>query len=242
MEHGFWEWPRLFIHIPKNAGTYIRALITETPHRHEALAAKIITAGAGNLRSPQYEAQMLATLAAQGDMQDVRHARWRDVGDLKRRHRAFAIVRNPWSRVVSRYLYLRKFQREKREPFASDPAYQFRSFRHFLEDRHVFGTREHYWLRAIRSWYPQREYVIDDHGRIVCDLLRQEHLTDELAAYFQVKLQVTIVNPTSADDYRRYYDAETAEIVARWYAADIATFGFQFDTAASRNTWATKGT
>ena len=240
MEDGYESWPRLFIHIPKNAGTYLRALTGDGPHAHSDLAAKIISAGAGKMRSPAYEAQMLATLAANGDMLDVRHARWRNIGAIRDRYRAFAIVRNPWSRVVSRYRYLLKFQQEGREPFASDPAYQFRSFRHFLEDRHVFGGREHYWLRAIRSWYPQLDYVTDDQGRVVWDLLRQENLTEEISAYFQVALRQTIINPTPADDYRSYYDAETIQIVADWYAADIAAFGFDFASPAVRNTWATR--
>ncbi|WP_321339941.1 hypothetical protein [Breoghania sp.] len=40
-------------------------------------------------------------------------------------------------------------------------------------------------------------------------------------------------------DYKDYYTPRTIQIIADWYKNDIETFGFDFDTAATRNTFFT---
>ncbi|MCP4073490.1 MAG: hypothetical protein GY742_17395 [Hyphomicrobiales bacterium] len=37
-------------------------------------------------------------------------------------------------------------------------------------------------------------------------------------------------------DYRKYYNSKTIQIEADWYAKDIEMFGFDFDSAAQKNT------
>ena len=60
------------------------------------------------------------------------------------------------------------------------------SFEHFLEERFDWGGKEFYWHRAIRGWFPAVDHVCDTSGTLVCDMMRFEHLNDDLCAYFDV--------------------------------------------------------
>jgi hypothetical protein len=82
---------------------------------------------------------------------------------------------------------------------------------------------------------------VDDQGRIAADLLRQEHLSEETVAYFGLAKPIAPRNVTRRGeqvDWRSFYTPQTTQIVADWYAHDIDTFGFDFDSAATRNFWA----
>ena len=96
-------------------------------------------------------------------------------------------------------------------------------------------TRRTYWHRAIRGWYPQRDYVVDEEGRIAVDILRLERLDEEAQHYLGLEEPLQRRNETHGADYRDYYDARTIQVVADWYSADIEAFGFDFDTPARRN-------
>ena len=88
------------------------------------------------------------------DTKGVEHARWRDVNpNHTSQHDAFAIVRNPWSKVVSRYLFAKQAVNRGlvKESYADT-----RSSEHFIEERHVWGNKDLTWYRAIRGWYPTR--------------------------------------------------------------------------------------
>lgn len=162
------------------------------------------------------------------------HARYRDIDVCVRQAcRAFAIVRNPWSRTVSRF----KFALQTRNNGAGKADYNKSTFERFLAERYSFGTEPYYWHRAIRSWYPQRDYVVDENERIVPDILRQEYLGDELGRYLGLKssLKRRNISTGAQTDYREIYTRETLQIVADWYAVDIELFGFDFDTPATRN-------
>jgi hypothetical protein len=205
---------RLFVHIPKCGGMTIR----------RGLSDKVIVASEGHHISPQYTAELHQVMAAAGEHHGNEHARWRDFRkDLRDKYQAFAIVRNPWSRVVSRYLYSLKRERKKY------------SFREFLDERHAYGGLKYYWHRAVRGWYPQVDYVTDESGVLRCDVLRLG--TGDVERYFGLKkpLKALNVSNRNGNDYREIYGDEEREIVAAWYKDDIDYFGFTFDGHATKN-------
>ncbi len=178
-------------------------------------------------------------MKAAGEHHGIHHARYRDLRpSVVNRLQPFAIIRNPWARVVSRFEFFKFAERSGSASSDYGPA----TFEEFLEERHKYGNREFYWHRAIRGWYPQRDYVVDDAGDIAVDLLRQEELKTEAMDYFDLSEPLARRNSSSKDvkqkrDYKDYYTPETIQIVADWYADDIETFGFDFDTSATRNTY-----
>jgi hypothetical protein len=224
----------LFIHSPKNAGVSVRKA-PELRHR-------IIGADPYFHVSRAYTRELARTMRERGEHHGFQHARLRDIAPgVRARLQPVAILRNPWARVVSRY----RFAETAAAHGKSDAGYAAPSFEAFLEERHDYGHLPFYWHRAIRGWYPQLDYVTDEAGRIGADLLRMEHMDAEVPRYFGLAAPLAPRNvsvtapgerPRLATDWKGYYTPRTIQIVADWYAADIDTFGFDFDSAATRNT------
>ena len=222
--------PRLFIHIPKNAGTTVRL--------SPALMGKVIEANPKNHISKKYTQELTDTMRKQGDHHGYNHARWRDIKpSVRTGHQCFAVARNPWDRVVSRYFFAKKvIEVEKKEPVGK---YKIDSFEHFLEERHEWGGKPYQWHRAIRGWYPASDYVTDEDGKLRCDMLRFENLDADLCRYFNIPKMDRHRNVTGLNKgtYMDLYTPETIQIVADWYKDDIDMWGYDFDTGAKRNIW-----
>ena len=91
---------KLFINIPKNAGMTIRG--SESFLEHIVPVQRKWIANFKDFNQ---------TMKAYGerDVKGVEHARWRDISShITDQHQAFAVVRNPWSKVVSRYLFAKE--------------------------------------------------------------------------------------------------------------------------------------
>jgi len=218
---------KLFIHIPKNGGMTIRD--NEIFHDKILVVNKHMIANFKNFRD---------TMKAynERDTKGVEHARWRDVNpNHTSQHDAFAIVRNPWSKVVSRYLFAKQAVNRGlvKESYADT-----RSLEHFIEERHVWGNKDLTWYRAIRGWYPQLDHVTDDSGNVKCDILRLEHLDKDAVKYFNISEMPRARNVTSIkENYMDLYEPHTINIIADWYKKDIDYWDFDFDTSARKNTW-----
>lgn len=222
---GIAKW--LFIHIPKNAGVAMA--------KHPELANKLVRPEGSFHISKAYTRELLSIMEANNEHHGKQHARWRDVKpSVRDKLQAVAIVRNPWSRVVSRYRFAQTVAKSGKSPTHSAPE----SFDAFLEQRNEYGGRPFYWHRAIRGWYPQVDYVTDEQGRLRTDILRQERLSAEVPMYFGVSDPPRPRNLSRYKEkksYQSYYTPQTIQIVADWYARDIEFFGFDFDTAATKN-------
>ncbi len=221
----------MLIHIPKNAGVSFR--------RADPLRGRLIQADPYFHRSRDYTAAVLRDMNERGEHHGFQHARWRDLHPgVTARLPAVAVIRNPFARTVSRW----RFGMRAMETGASPPGYVAETFEGFLEERHIYGHLHHYWHRAVRGWYPQVDYVTDAEGRLRADLLRLEHLADDVPAYFGPAVTVSRRNASGGKTpWRDWYTPDTIRIVADWYAADIDFFGFDFDTPATRNVWAGSG-
>ena len=221
---------KLFIHIPKNAGMTVR--------RSPMLANKIVIAGSNVHKSPEYSKAVLEKMNANKDHHGFEHARWRDIHpSVRNRNVAFAVVRNPWDRVVSRYFFAKKVM-EVEKKAASDYA-DVSSFEAFLEERHKWGGEEYMWHRAVRGWYPAHDHVCDDNGIVKCDMMRFENLDEDLCKYFNLATMSRPRNVTALNKgtYRDMYTPETIQIVADWYQKDIDHWGYDFDTGPTKNYW-----
>ena len=220
---------KLFIHIPKNAGMTIR--------RSPMLNNRIMLAGSNIHKSPEYSQAVLDKMNSLGDHHGFEHARWRDVHpSIRDRNNAFAVVRNPWDRVVSRYFFAKKvIEVEKKvSPEYADVS----SFEAFFEERHKWGNEEYMWHRAVRGWYPAFDHVSDDRGIVRCDIIRFENLDVDLCKYFNLTSMSKARNVTAINKgtYRDVYTPETIQIVADWYKKDIDHWGYDFDSGPTRNT------
>ena len=159
------------------------------------------------------------------------HDRWRDVPrDIRYIHQSFTIIRNPWARMVSRYVMGIPTSN------TNDHGVKWNTFEEFLETRYVWTDKE--WNDPIRSWNTQYDYVCDENDVVRCDILRLEFIDDELSPYLNLNTPY-IVRENVGDytrNYQDYYNNEqTIQIVADWYEQDIDYWGFDFDTSATKN-------
>ena len=219
-----------FIHIPKNAGMTIRIA--------PELSGKISVSTSNNHISSEYTKELLATMDHYGEHHGYEHARWRDLNTEVQKNKSFAIIRNPWSKVVSRYTFGLK----------TGTFPKSYSFEEFLDERHKWGSTPYFWHRAIKGWYPQKDHVVDEHGILQCDIIRLENLDQDLMKYFSLSKMPRIRNISNGikqmdgsvlniRDYKEYYTSTTKHIIEDWYSADIDFFGFTFDNAATKNIW-----
>ena len=223
-----------FIHIPKNGGMTIR--------KSADLAGLISLSIPNNHKSPAYTKAVLDQMNKYGEHHGYEHARWRDLKPSIQKNPSFAIVRNPWSKVVSRYTFLMQAFANGNKLVHESPYYSEKTFEEFLEERHEWGNKKYFWHRAIRGWYPQKDHVTDEEGNLKVDILRLEHLGEDINKYFNIsiKLQSRNVSNIKKLDYKTYYNEKTKRIIEDWYAKDIDFFGFTFDGPATKNIWNTK--
>ena len=151
-----------------------------------------------------------------------------------RRLPRFAVVRNPWSRLVSAYRFAKRgtgigvVSAGMRDPEQYRVA-EFGSFERFVQE----------WLlardvtRLDGVFRPQHLYLSDRRGRTIVDHVgRFENLGStydfiERAIATRVEAEVTNWSGESVD-YRDMYNAETRRLVGTIYREDIARFGYDF--------------
>lgn len=134
----------------------------------------------------------------------------------------FAAVRNPWARAVSLY--------SRREGVEVGGLM---SFGDFCESHaHASDT-----CRQPTRHQSQLEWLTDDEGALGVDFVYQVERFAEAAAEIRertngrVALDVVALNrnPESGSaDYRKWYTANTRDLIARRFAADIEAFGYDF--------------
>lgn len=225
---------KLFIHIPKNGGMTIR--------RNPTIRQQIIPCTPDVHKSREYTNGLEQKMQQTGDDLGYEHARWRDLRpDVRDNFKAFAIVRNPWSRVVSRYFFAKKVieVEEDSNVYGQKNYADVSSFEAFLEERHKWGDEEYMWHRAVRGWYPAYDHVCDDNGKVRCDILRFENYNEDVRCYFGLLTNPPPRNVTGLlkDTYQSVYNEKTIQIVADWYKKDIDYWGFDFDSSARKNYW-----
>ncbi|MEW4531277.1 sulfotransferase family 2 domain-containing protein [Maioricimonas sp. JC845] len=137
------------------------------------------------------------------------------------RYFSFAVVRNPWDRMVSLYHYLKRTG--KYGTICPD------SFEGFLDAIDAQAA----WTQQLRSLRTQRSYLVDADGRMICSrTVRFENLSQDFETVTQrlgLSASLPHVNRSDHDAYVGYYTSRTRECVARWYREDIDEFGYTFD-------------
>ncbi len=205
----------IFIHIDRTAGTSIqRALAPYGCQRtNAAWKRRLVWLGSANSIGRLYESvEFREHVAADTVRRCLPPACYASM--LK-----FALVRNPWDRLVSRYAYLLRKQEHSR---------------HRLVTR-MPGFADYLRWEIRRDKLHQHRFVTDADGNFILDYIgRFENLIAHVADVGRrLGLQVALphVNPSTHGDYRDYYTAATQDWVARAFRRDIELFGYGFDGA-----------
>ena len=206
----------VFVHIPKTGGTALTVAL-------EARAAKddIIV---GDTPKAKARRRRLSQITTRGRL--WKHSTLADMEGLVTPAELpglfiFALVRNPWDRLVSYYHWL-----------------QGQTFDHvavgLAKTLNFNGFLNHAQVQASLVAWPYGKYCCDSSGADRCRLwIRLEHFAEDVApleAHLGFRLApLGVVNASGRSaDYRRFYSDADAERLAMLCAEDIARFGYVF--------------
>lgn len=133
----------------------------------------------------------------------------------------FAIVRNPWDRVVSQFAHMSK-RRGLRRYIGMQEGDSFKRYLELIrETRHV-------------QWEPQTSFILGEQGRLLVDFIGRFEDFDNSVLSILTHLglgrcSIPHAKRGERGPYQSYYDRETQGIVADMYAADIEMFGYSFN-------------
>jgi hypothetical protein len=146
----------------------------------------------------------------------------------------FTFVRNPWDRLVSAFLFLKKGGANKIDrQWAEENLSQYTDF-------HTFVTN---WVnrKNVNTWkhfVPQYKFLCQPGKQVpVVDFIGHFECINEDFATIQKRLGCSTslkhLNKTEGvkKEYREYYTEATKQIVADVYKEDIDIFGYDFDNA-----------
>jgi len=136
----------------------------------------------------------------------------------------FAIVRNPWDRIVSEFHWRHSLP-------IRQPSLDFKEFIEYCEERMKDTTNKAndiYWTHA----QTQKSYVADSNNNILLnDIFRFETLSEtvnNIGVRLGVSLNLQKHNASNHKNYRDYYNSQTKEMVRKIYQEDIEMFDYEF--------------
>jgi len=187
----------IFVHIPKTAGTSLK----------RSLGFPVAGKSKGKYRKHHTIPEMRAILPEK-------------VWD---RAFKFSIIRNPWDRMVSYYLFTKRKAFEKRGEVDFP---DFKSWLHeTLENEDLYQT----------IFMPQAAWLYDEQGQLMVDYVgRFENLETayaEICAALKIDVPAELRHLNASKrsgSYHDFYDADTKALVARVCAEDVERFDYKF--------------
>jgi len=132
------------------------------------------------------------------------------------------LVRNPFSRVVSLYEYLKKTGRIHSQT-------GFRSFCGLLSDG-AFKEIGLYNSEGLSQCNPQNLWITDKEGNRLVDFVGRIENADsdfqDILINLGIQGQLPFLNRTPRAQTANYYNTETTDLVVKAYEVDFDTFGY----------------
>lgn len=206
------------------------------PPGNVALFPQALDAGALLIHIPKC-AGLSVSEALYGPGFSPGHLRWMDYdpADLERHPglEVFTVVRNPWDRLLSAYLFL--LRGGLRERSSADVVVG----RHLAAHHPGFPgfVRQFIGAGHARDYFhfePQTDYLRDRSGGFPARIHRIRFESLEGSGALTLPSGRTLAlphrnrTPRASAGYREHYTPETRAIVAQAYAADIRELGYEF--------------
>ncbi len=207
------------VHIPKTAGTAIETYFHDIGDMKWSPVSWI---GQANMHGRWYEFQHL-TLQELQTLADMRF----------NEYSSFAVVRNPYTRLISDYLWRCSIQ--KQHP--NSETQFFDSFETFLKaiprnintnwEDHIFGASKK-WANFLIHVRPQYQYIADQHGNCQIDeILKFECLHSDMARFLKrYGLSTNRIRTPQTKDLKAYYTRRQLDLVNGIYAKDFKYYGY----------------
>jgi len=141
----------------------------------------------------------------------------------------FGFVRNPWSRFVSAFNWLKLGG--NCEGDKHDRLTYLGKIENF--DDFVMHCNDNNKILGQLHFKPQNEWICDDHGTILLDYIGrfenfQEDFTDICKRRKIPVRKLHQTNKSQSMNYTSYYNERTINIVANMYKRDIELFNYDF--------------
>lgn len=204
----------IFIHIPKCAGTSVYKALMPKQDWH--------------------------------NINNTEHGGWDDKNKIHKQHAtalqtkefycsnfndyfSFTFVRNPWSKMVSDYLWMTNLDE-------SSNGYRRKgAFLEYLNNENDFDLENLKKETFYRYDHilPQTDFVLNNKGERMVDFIGKfENLQEDFNVICDKigipRQQLPHTNKSQHKHYTEYYNNQTREIVAEKYAKDIEYFGHEF--------------
>lgn len=204
----------VFIHIAKNGGTSIGAVLKKygvkglkRSHLNEAISMLPLRREPENIVHPPH--------------MDACWIRDRIGHDVFDNMFTFAIVRNPFDQMVSRYEYIRKNTRHHSHKAAK--RFSFSQFMNYQRWKDWNFTKT------------QHSKVTDRNGQIILKkIYRFEEISEILPDVTKIiglpqPKEIPHVNASERKRYQDYYDDNSRRFVEKHYRKDLDYFGYTFE-------------
>lgn len=141
------------------------------------------------------------------------------------------IVRNPYERCLSAYLYLKKGGMKNN----IDLNYQkqlikYKTYKDFLKDLNNLTSKNNQIIHLV----PQYKFIEDESGILIDNILYLENIDyeiKELCKKLNIKCPSNFKkeNTNKHNDYKTYYDKETQDLVYNFYKRDFELLGYNYN-------------
>lgn len=207
----------IFVHIPKCGGSSIEDIIWPKPKDRtpETLWMGITSPGRNKYQTGGLQHLLASQIRA-------------EVGEEAfRNYFKFSMVRNPWDKAVSNYVYT-KNRKDLMSFIGMAETDDFRTYLSLIQQTHHV------------QWESQHKFVMDAGRRLIVDFVGRFESFEEDAykildqiglgrKIFGFRLRkIPHANKSLRSNYRDYYNAETKEIVRKLFEEDIEQFGYMF--------------
>ena len=202
----------IFFHIPKNAGTSVSSLLLKDENFYYpwVILSKILRKfkKTDNFFFDNFQKKIYLFTSHE----TVRTIERKISSEIYDNFFKFAVVRNPYSRFVSRYNYMKLTNTLKELNFSE-----------FL--------KKHVKLSLIAD--QQYKFLLNKNGKIgVNKIIKFENINEEMTELSKannLKLsKLRKLNISTTENYKDYYDANTKKIVADFCKEDLEFFNYSF--------------
>ncbi len=144
----------------------------------------------------------------------------------------FAIIRDPWDRVVSNYEYSKMSEsywhsKNVNRKYGVHPDYE--TLKDVTFKDMLLNFKEDSNFLKHQGWGSQYKYICDLNDSIMVDnVFNIDELGSELFKTLIPNLKTINKSNKIHNNYKEYYDDETKEIVNKIYEKDIEIFKFQY--------------
>jgi hypothetical protein len=197
----------VFIHVPKNAGTSVSTWLRRHLDNSKTVKRK------------------------HDSYSEIQRKYGNDLGF------SFAIVRNPWDRVVSSYFYNKKrfeWKYQNIDQIIEDK--KRKNSKALLKAENIKKIKEiilkddfELYVRS-KLFQPVELSQVTMTNGVQC-ILKYENLNKDFSIiqdYFNIEQGLPLKNTSSHRSYRNYYNNETKNIVYKYYKDDIKKWKYEF--------------